>query len=505
MKRMVALLLGIALLLTTVPALAEEEMDELNKIARKVEEEYLLPLNEGEDAKPEVLKVCLELLKDAKGGPKKKPLELYCQVLLAIEKGDFDDANYTMFVLSQGSMKKTFNQEFIEKSGGESMTSLLTIEELALYLQGREAEQNNERDAALAAYDQCNNRADAYYRIKKIEDEQYDDAIEMKRQGKYDSAKEILKKLAKRQYPWAIEDLKDWATPTPKPTPKPTATPTTVPQEVSATITVKYLSAYDGTPIADEQLMTLSPGTYSIRPTPTNLQPGYRLMPNNAEITITVYNDGTLDTDSENIAFYYEQKTAKASTPENNENFSVHLGTAVGFGGGEVTATVILHENNVSWLIIDASTQTPGIGTRCAEDVVFTTQFQGKSGPFILGENADALTGATVTSTAVVEAINAALSAPATAEKATVVSVQAFNGGYIGVGVTDEDGVITSLLVDASSQTPGLGQECENEAFTSQFIGRRAPFVLNENIDAVTGATVSSQAVVDAVNSIYGY
>ena len=498
MKRLIALLLGIVLLLTAVPALAEEEMDELNKIARKVEEEYLLPLNEGEDAKPEVLKVCLKLLKDAKGGPKKKPLELYCQVLLAIEKGDFDDANYTMFVLSQGSMKKTFNQEFIEKSGGESMTSLLTIEELALYLQGREAEQNNERDAALAAYDQCNNRADAYYRIKKIEDEQYDDAIEMKRQGKYDSAKEILKKLAERQYPWAIEDLKDWATPTPKPT----ATPTTVPQEVSVTITVKYLNAY-GTPIADEQSMTLSSGTYSIRPTPTNLQPGYRLMPNNAEITITVYNDGTLDTDSENIVFYYEQKTAEASTPEENEKFSVHFGTAVGFDGGEVTARVILYENSVSWLIIDASTQTPGMGTRCAEDDVFTTQFLGKSGPFILGENADALTGATVTSTAVVEAINAALSAPAIAEK--WVSVQAFDGGYIGVCMTDEDGVITSLFVDVSSQTPGLGQECANAAFISQFIGKKAPFVLNENIDAVTSATITSQAVVDAVNSIYGY
>ena len=38
MKRLIALLLGIVLLLTAVPALAEEEMDELNKIARKVEE-----------------------------------------------------------------------------------------------------------------------------------------------------------------------------------------------------------------------------------------------------------------------------------------------------------------------------------------------------------------------------------------------------------------------------------------------------------------------------------
>ena len=87
----------------------------------------------------------------------------------------------------------------------------------------------------------------------------------------------------------------------------------------------------------------------------------------------------------------------------------------------------------------------------------------------------------------------------------TWVSVQAFGDEYIGVGVTDENGVITSLTIDASSQTPGLGQECASEAFTSQFIGKRAPFVLNENIDAVTSATITSQAIVDAVNSIYGY
>ena len=114
-------------------------------------------------------------------------------------------------------------------------------------------------------------------------------------------------------------------------------------------------------------------------------------------------------------------------------------------------------------------------------------------------------TAAAGTGTAVVEAINAALSAPATAEKATWVSVQAFGGEYIGVGVTDENGVITSFTIDASSQTPGLGQECASAAFTSQFIGKKAPFVLNENIDAVTSATITSQAVVDAVNSIYGY
>lgn len=504
MKRMVALLLGIALLLMSVAAAD----DDLNEIAARVEN-YLEDMTD--DAGTQTLEECLELLKNVGNGPSKKALEIYCKILLNIAKENFDDANQSMYTLTL--LKKNFEEEFIEHSAG--ITSFLTVDELGAYLQGREAEYRGDWDAAMTAYEQCAAKADVLDRMMTIEGKQYGDAIDLIDAGRYDEAHAMLEKLAERNYSYAKQMLRDWATPTPRPTatptPKPTATPTTVPQEVSVTITVKYLNAY-GTPIADEQSMTLSSGTYSIRPTPTNLQPGYQLKPNNTEITITVYNDGTLDTDSENIVFYYEQKTAEASTPEENEKFSVHFGTAVGFDGGEVTARVILRQpimqgekDTIAWLFIDASTQTPGMGTKCAENGDFKWQFLDKSGPFILGENADALTGATVTSTAVVEAINAALSAPAIAENATWVSVQAFNGGYIGVGMTDEDGVITSLFVDASSQTPGFGQECENEAFTSQFIGKKAPFVLNENIDAVTSATITSQAVVDAVNSIYGY
>lgn len=496
MKRMVALLLGIALLLMSVAAAD----DDLNEIAARVEN-YLEDMTD--DAGTQTLEECLELLKNVGNGPSKKALEIYCKILLNIAKKNFDDANQSMYTLTL--LKKNFEEEFIEHSAG--ITSFLTVDELGAYLQGREAEYRGDWDAAMTAYEQCAAKADVLDRMMTIEGKQYGDAIDLIDAGRYDEAHAMLEKLAERNYSYAKQMLRDWATPKPKPT----ATPTTVPQEVSVTITVKYLNAY-GTPIADEQSMTLSSGTYSIRPAPTNLQPGYQLKPNNTEITITVYNDGTLDTDSENIVFYYEQKTAEASTPEENEKFSVHFGTAVGFDGGEVTARVILRQpimqgekDTIAWLFIDASTQTPGMGTKCAENGDFKWQFLDKSGPFILGENADALTGATVTSTAVVEAINAALSAPAIAENATWVSVQAFNGGYIGVGMTDEDGVITSLFVDASSQTPGFGQECENEAFTSQFIGKKAPFVLNENIDAVTSATITSQEVVDAVNSIYGY
>ena len=203
----------------------------------------------------------------------------------------------------------------------------------------------------------------------------------------------------------------------------------------------------------------------------------------------------------------------------------VHQGKAVGFGNGEVTARLTLNDDGtIAALVIDASTQTPGFGTRCADEE-FTAQFIGKNGPFTLNENVDGLTGATITSTAAVEAINAALTSPAmAAEDLEPVATEApaateepavqtaevktattagYDGNEITVNVTDENGVITSLTVDASTQTPGLGQKCAEEAFTSQFVGKSAPLTLGEGIDAVASATITSQAVVDAVNSLY--
>ena len=202
----------------------------------------------------------------------------------------------------------------------------------------------------------------------------------------------------------------------------------------------------------------------------------------------------------------------------------VHQGKAVGFGNGEVTARLTLNDDGtIAALVIDASTQTPGFGTRCADEE-FTAQFIGKNGPFTLNENVDGLTGATITSTAAVEAINAALTSPAMAaedlepvateapaateapmvlENAKTATIAGFGGADITVQVTDENGVITALVVDASSQTAGLGQKCAEEAFTSQFVGKSAPLTLGEGIDAVASATITSQAVVDAVNSLY--
>ena len=82
-------------------------------------------------------------------------------------------------------------------------------------------------------------------------------------------------------------------------------------------------------------------------------------------------------------------------------------------------------------------------------------------------------------------------------------SAEGFNAGIVVVEATlDEEGKIASLDIDASSQTPEIGSQVETDRnFISRFIGQTLPVSLGEDVDAVSGATISSQAVVDALNN----
>lgn len=76
-------------------------------------------------------------------------------------------------------------------------------------------------------------------------------------------------------------------------------------------------------------------------------------------------------------------------------------------------------------------------------------------------------------------------------------------GGPVLVRLTlDGQGKITAIDVGGArfAETEGVGSRVKDEAFTGQFIGLTPPLTLNEQVDAVAGATVSSRAVVDAVN-----
>ena len=82
-------------------------------------------------------------------------------------------------------------------------------------------------------------------------------------------------------------------------------------------------------------------------------------------------------------------------------------------------------------------------------------------------------------------------------------SAEGFNAGIVVVEATlDDEGKIASLEIDASSQTPEIGGQVETDRnFISRFIGQTLPVTLGEDVDAVSGATISSQAVVDALNN----
>lgn len=159
--------------------------------------------------------------------------------------------------------------------------------------------------------------------------------------------------------------------------------------------------------------------------------------------------------------------------------------------------------------------ETEGLGAR-AKEPEFTDQFAGKTPPLKLGENIDGISGATVTSRAVVDGVNqgvgkvqsltggetggaAETEQPAREANASVIGY----GGPVLVRVRlNADGAIESLNVGEArfAETDGVGSKVKDESFIRQFVGKTPPLELGKDIDGISGATVSSQAVVDAVN-----
>ena len=84
---------------------------------------------------------------------------------------------------------------------------------------------------------------------------------------------------------------------------------------------------------------------------------------------------------------------------------------------------------------------------------------------------------------------------------ALTASAAGFHSNVTVTVVLDAEGAIAELTLDCSGETPSVGTRCaEDEAFLAQFIGKVGPF---EGVDAVAGATVTSDAVVAALNSLF--
>lgn len=82
--------------------------------------------------------------------------------------------------------------------------------------------------------------------------------------------------------------------------------------------------------------------------------------------------------------------------------------------------------------------------------------------------------------------------------------------GYAGpismlIGVSSE-GYVTGLQVRSMEETFGLGAEALTDwEFLSQFLRSEGDAAVGTNIDAITGATVTSKAIARSVNSAVGF
>ena len=219
--------------------------------------------------------------------------------------------------------------------------------------------------------------------------------------------------------------------------------------------------------------------------------------------------------------------------------------TVTGFGGPvEIQVGMDLNQT-ITGVNVGGSkfAETPGLGAK-AKDPEFAGQFAGLTVPTQLGNGVDAITGATITSAAVSSGVNkggyfiqdlinppaednrpedlqfgGVLPGATTKQEQTApegidalfssdagvvayVTGEGYNGDIqvqVGVG---HSGQVAGVYIDPAmhQETESLGKQVEESYFWGQFIGNTGAFAVGENIDAVSGATITSEAVVDCVN-----
>lgn len=222
--------------------------------------------------------------------------------------------------------------------------------------------------------------------------------------------------------------------------------------------------------------------------------------------------------------------------------------TVIGFGG-EIEITVGMDMTGaIAGINVGGAnfSETSGLGAK-TRDAAFTDQFVGKSGLLVLKENIDSVTGASVSSGAVVGGVNAALNymtallpqdasapveeIPLAAEELAVLLpgdtvrfmgknsdidgwwqgetgyiVQATSYGrgpvVVKMGFT-ADGVCCGIVIgdENFTESEGYGAKLLEAAYWQQFIGKTGAQTYGSGVDAISGATTSSNAALSAINA----
>lgn len=244
-----------------------------------------------------------------------------------------------------------------------------------------------------------------------------------------------------------------------------------------------------------------------------------------------------------------------------------------GYGGEYQVAVGITAQGKLTGMGVISHTETAGLGSKTA-DPEFTDQFKDlnaaaveyvKSGADSSNNEIDAISGATISSAAATEAVNAAITfyqanfaggiqpaekadpmetafpgadlstlAPVEVSNAQgenytveevnevpgqgfIITVTAHNAYHddltIALGIGN-DGIIKGYAAVENNETKGLGDQCGSEEFSAQFAGLKADKVTHvptgadsakNEIDALAAATVTTDAVITAVNGAVDY
>ena len=74
-------------------------------------------------------------------------------------------------------------------------------------------------------------------------------------------------------------------------------------------------------------------------------------------------------------------------------------------------------------------------------------------------------------------------------------------GGQVPIAVAfGTDGTVTSITTMANDETPGLGTKIANDSYIGQYVGLAAESITADDIDLISGATISSKAALSAFN-----
>lgn len=93
-----------------------------------------------------------------------------------------------------------------------------------------------------------------------------------------------------------------------------------------------------------------------------------------------------------------------------------------------------------------------------------------------------------------------------------IVSPNGFGGEMTIMVAVDTNDTLLGMTVTSHSETPGFGAKSTEPEFQSQFAGKVAPLTLasssatlDTEVDAISGATVTSKAVILGVNAALDY